>query len=192
MKRLFTLSLLLLISAPFLWGQESCGTDIIQQLKENADSNFSRQHYVHEKLVNRFRNYQAQNEQFWHQYHLENDSSGEGGITTQGLTGGGGSGCRNVRYVIPVVVHIVHDPSHSTPGTGSNISDAQVNNQLQELNDAHANINGGPGSVNKRYSFAWLPMYREEAGYSAFFVQNMRQFSKKTCLYFHRFVLMFL
>src|SRR5690606_36188429 len=35
----------------------------------------------------------------------------------------------------------------------SNISDAQVENQLEALNDAYANINGGPQSVDTRIQF---------------------------------------
>ncbi len=37
-------------------------------------------------------------------------------------------------YVIPIVVHIIHKTSDTSPGTGSNISDAQVNNQIIALN----------------------------------------------------------
>ncbi|MEM6298334.1 MAG: Ulilysin, partial [Bacteroidota bacterium] len=50
------------------------------------------------------------------------------------------NGLKNARVAggvlkIPVVVHIIHDPSNTTPGTGDNISDAQVNSQIQVLNE---------------------------------------------------------
>jgi hypothetical protein len=41
-------------------------------------------------------------------------------------------------YLIPVVVHIVHRPSDSVIGTGSNISNAQVYNSILELNKSFA------------------------------------------------------
>ncbi|MFK8005247.1 MAG: M43 family zinc metalloprotease [Saprospiraceae bacterium] len=48
-------------------------------------------------------------------------------------------------YTIPVVVHVMH--LGESVGTGSNISDAQVNSAIEHLNDAFRNINdyaGGP------------------------------------------------
>jgi hypothetical protein len=38
-------------------------------------------------------------------------------------------------YVIPIAVHIIHKTADASPGTGSNISDAQVNNQIEVLNN---------------------------------------------------------
>jgi hypothetical protein len=38
-------------------------------------------------------------------------------------------------YVIPIVVHIIHKTADASPGTGSNISNAQVNNQITKLNE---------------------------------------------------------
>jgi len=37
-------------------------------------------------------------------------------------------------YVIPVVFHIIHDSSDNSPGTGSNVPDTQIYNQLEVLN----------------------------------------------------------
>ncbi|MBS3915812.1 MAG: zinc-dependent metalloprotease [Bacteroidetes bacterium] len=50
--------------------------------------------------------------------------------------------CPKRKYVIPLVVHIVHDPSDNTPGTGTNISDQQVIDQIQILNEEFANAYG--------------------------------------------------
>lgn len=55
----------------------------------------------------------------------------------------------SVVYTIPVVVHVMH--LGETIGTGSNISDAQVNSAIDHLNDAFRNINayaGGPYFTN--------------------------------------------
>jgi|GEM_PF-2542629 len=122
MKKVLLLLVSLFLFSPFLLGQSPCATDLIQYWKELADSNHARQHAVHQQKVNRNRTEQILSNEFWNQYHDENDSSE--GAALQGLIGGSGPGCRNARYVIPVVIHIVHDPAHSTPGTGSNISDS--------------------------------------------------------------------
>ena len=55
--------------------------------------------------------------------------------------------------VIPVVVHIVHATNDATPGTGSNISDAQVYAALNHLNMAYANMVFNQTSVNTNISF---------------------------------------
>lgn len=55
-----------------------------------------------------------------------------------------------VNYTIPVVVHVIH--SGQALGTGSNISDAQVNSQIQVLNDDYAGT--GLNSANVPSIFA--------------------------------------
>src|SRR5690606_26855361 len=151
MRKLLLLAASFMVLQGTLFAQTPfCGADLINYWKAQADSNFTNQHYVHQQVVNRYREQQQAGDAFWNQYHNEHDSSGG---SLQGLIGGSGPGCRNARYVIPVVIHIVHDPAHGTPGTGSNISDAQVENQLEALNDAYANINGGPQSVDTRIQF---------------------------------------
>jgi hypothetical protein len=45
----------------------------------------------------------------------------------------------NSTYVIPVVVHILHNGE--TVGTGANISDAQVNSQIRVMNDDYKRLN---------------------------------------------------
>ena len=42
---------------------------------------------------------------------------------------------------IPVVVHVVHRVSHSTIGSGTNISNAQIEDQLQILNEDYSKTN---------------------------------------------------
>ena len=42
---------------------------------------------------------------------------------------------------IPVVVHIIHRNSHSNIGTGTNISDAQIADQLRILNEDYSKTN---------------------------------------------------
>lgn len=47
-----------------------------------------------------------------------------------------GSGCLSRKYLIPVIVHIIHAPGDSLVGTGSNITNQQVLDQMNILNDA--------------------------------------------------------
>jgi PKD repeat protein len=61
--------------------------------------------------------------------------SGEG----QALVGN--PNCPEVKYVIPVVVHVVHDTGLSV-GQSENISTSQIENQLEALNDAFKNDHG--------------------------------------------------
>lgn len=49
------------------------------------------------------------------------------------------------QYRIPVVVHVVHNGEPL--GTGANISDAQIQSQIDKLNDGFDNVFGGPSSV---------------------------------------------
>lgn len=76
-------------------------------------------------------------------------------------TGSGGSGsdlyidpgCPRVKYIVPVVFHIVHG-SGEQPGQGSNISDAQVQNALDEMNKYYRNASGyGAPAVNTGIQF---------------------------------------
>lgn len=76
-------------------------------------------------------------------------------------TGSGGSGydlyidpgCPKVKYIVPVVFHIVHG-SGEQPGQGSNITDAQVQNALDEMNKYFRNASGhGAQAVNTGIQF---------------------------------------
>ncbi len=66
----------------------------------------------------------------------------------------GGTACDSAKYVLPVVVHVIHDPA-DTLGAGSHISVAQVENQLEELNRAFSNyyFPKGDSSVNTGIRF---------------------------------------
>ncbi len=55
-------------------------------------------------------------------------------------------------YTIPVVVHVIH--SGQALGTGSNISDAQVNSQIQVLNDDYAGTGLNSGNVPSVFASA--------------------------------------
>ncbi|MBL7837125.1 MAG: hypothetical protein JNM67_06390, partial [Bacteroidetes bacterium] len=62
------------------------------------------------------------------------------------------------KFVIPVVIHIVHLPSDSIIGMGSNISTDQINDQLKRLNEYFSNENGGSISVNTGIQFCLAPV----------------------------------
>ena len=59
-----------------------------------------------------------------------------------------GSNCPKTKYIIPVVFHIVHN------GGSSNIADAQIQHQLEELNKQFANYSlAGSKAVNTGIQF---------------------------------------
>jgi hypothetical protein len=62
------------------------------------------------------------------------------------------------KFVIPIVVHVVHLPSHNTIGTGSNISMAQIQDQINQLNSYFSNQYGGSNSVNTGIQFCLAPV----------------------------------
>jgi len=47
----------------------------------------------------------------------------------------------NNQYIVPVVIHIVHSAGEAI-GSGANISDAQILNQIDELNNNYSNVLG--------------------------------------------------
>ena len=47
--------------------------------------------------------------------------------------------CGTAKYILPVVVHIIHSATDTTVGTGGNISYAQIIDQLEQLNNAYTN-----------------------------------------------------
>jgi|GEM_PF-3213888 len=46
------------------------------------------------------------------------------------------------KYVIPVVVHVIHDPSDINPGDSSNVSDQRIAEQIAILNQDYRNFGG--------------------------------------------------
>ena len=57
---------------------------------------------------------------------------------------------------IPVVVHVVHRVSHANVGSGTNISDAQIEDALRILNEDYSKTNPefpNPASVGGRNDF---------------------------------------
>lgn len=55
-------------------------------------------------------------------------------------------GCFKARYILPVIVHIVHYEAYSIKGVGSNISDTQVYQAIRTLNQRFA----GYGLMNHK------------------------------------------
>lgn len=68
--------------------------------------------------------------------------------TSQSLTGSG-TDCVNTRFVLPVVVHVVYNAA--VPST--KIDTLQVFNQMEALNKAFNNTNGGAKNVNTGIQF---------------------------------------
>lgn len=102
-----------------------CGYDDVRQADFEADSaGFVQKQAAFVAMVNRFRALNPDP-----QYYSSPPPNGMGLV---------GSGCNEVKYLVPVVVHIIHDPTD----TSTNISDAQVNNAIDEMNKAFRNEAG--------------------------------------------------
>jgi hypothetical protein len=66
--------------------------------------------------------------------------------------------CHKALYIVPVVVHIIHNPAHTSPGTGTNISDVQVASALRALNTWFANeANTASPAINTGIQFCLIP-----------------------------------
>jgi hypothetical protein len=102
-----------------------CSYDTIQANWLGNDSSRHYQKLYHEQRIDHLR----------YSNYVQSPLGNSNLIVQQGMS----SGCRRVNYIIPVVFHVVYDPNDST----TNISDAQVQNQLQVLNDAFAGVTGG-------------------------------------------------
>lgn len=68
------------------------------------------------------------------------------------------------KFVIPIVIHVVHLPNDSVVGMGSNISLVQIQDQIKQLNSYYANISGGSKSVNTGIQFCLAPVGPDHNG----------------------------
>jgi hypothetical protein len=67
--------------------------------------------------------------------------------------------CFKAKFIIPVVIHVVHRSVDNTIGIGSNISVNQIQNQLDALNRYFANYdNTNPKSTNTGIQFCLAPV----------------------------------
>jgi len=84
--------------------------------------------------------------------------------------------CFKAKFIIPVVVHVVHLPTDSTVGYNSNISEAQINSQMASLNQYFANYNNSdPKSVNTGIQFCVKSINRISNNLSNHNPNNMAQ-----------------
>jgi|GEM_PF-850545 len=140
MKQLITLLWVLLLAVPGQsFAQTSwCHFDSLWENKGATDSLLSQKLNAYISRVNRFR----QSTQWSHYVY-------PGGNQSQGL--GSGSSCRNTVFVVPVVVHVVYDPSVPQ----SNLADSLIEKQIELLNKAFAHrINpSNPDGMNTGIQF---------------------------------------
>jgi hypothetical protein len=119
MKNIYKLLLctIILVADMKAKAQINCGYDNISEMNDSATYQNHRNHFI--KQIQKFKSKGTFNV-------LPNPDS------IQTLTWS--NGCRKVQYLIPVVVHVIYDPSDSLVGMGSNINDVQIQNQIDELN----------------------------------------------------------
>lgn len=72
------------------------------------------------------------------------------------------SGAARINYVIPVVFHIIHDGE--AEGTGSNLSAAQVNQQIDQLNRDFGNLSGSPFPQAAASGISFCPVTVDPSG----------------------------
>lgn len=107
---------------------QSCGTSEMHQHKMKTDPVYAKKHNLMEHNI------------------LEKT------IQRQNLRSSTSSTDSTV-YTIPVVVHIVHDPADGI-GSGANLTDAEVNNAIQILNDNFNNANNESVDVGIQFCLA--------------------------------------
>ena len=84
----------------------------------------------------------------------------------------GGNGCTKAIYIIPVVVHVVHDINDAY-GVGSNISYEQIENQINALNRSFSNVdNSAPYAVNTGIQFCLVDTTRTSSSYTKLQVKD--------------------
>jgi hypothetical protein len=115
MKKISTLIMLMLLYMSTK-AQLTCGFDAgLQSLRQSDSINYA---YLMKQLGNEVSRFRAK------------QTSQSTLKTAQSLT----AGCKLTRYIIPVVVHVVHQSSDSVIGMGANISDSQIYNAIAKLN----------------------------------------------------------
>jgi hypothetical protein len=121
-KLILVLSILCFINF-FSYSQSGfCGFDDVRQADLDEDSaGFVQKQAAFVAMVNRYRMLNPDPSYY--------SSPPPGGMSLVS------SGCQEVKYLVPVVVHIIHDPGD----TSTNISDAQINNAIDEMNKAFRN-----------------------------------------------------
>ncbi|MEI9919775.1 MAG: choice-of-anchor J domain-containing protein [Bacteroidota bacterium] len=103
------------------YAQERCGTDIIEK-----------------KALLKNPNARVQFEQWMKNKLVERSSPGHARDKT------------NLTYIIPVVVHIIHNGE--APGSGSNIPDAQVQSQIRVLNEDYHRLNADAANTPAEFA----------------------------------------
>lgn len=136
MNKLKTLALLLWVAllCPLAKGQIDCTFDADQDSLVAQDSSYRWKYHEHANYVNWFRN-NFNISQTYQQYGNGNSSLS----------------CRRAVFILPVVFHVMYDPS--VPAT--NVSDSIIEAQLEVMNAAYANARGSshPNAVNTDIQF---------------------------------------
>ncbi len=123
-KLLFTLAAVMLHGI-LMAQSEPCGYEIYRDHLISRDSNQRYLYYAKKQWVEKYRK------------EKQADTGSQGSQSfgqMQGLGMPSGGSCDPAKYIIPVVVHIVHLVADNTPGSGTNLSDAQVQHQIDLLN----------------------------------------------------------
>jgi hypothetical protein len=73
--------------------------------------------------------------------------------------------CVQTKYMLPVLVHVVAQPGHTTIGSGSNISNSQIQNAILTLNKQFSAFGiSHPSSVNTGIQFYLAPVGPQSSG----------------------------
>ena len=123
MKKIILLSSALLIALCFNAQNTISQLDILKMKFPNANHEKCKSDVIHQKLM--------QTDQEYSSRISANEALIQNYLNTAHLKSGG-------VYTIPVVVHVMH--LGESVGTGTNISDAQIQSAIDNLNDAYRNV----------------------------------------------------
>lgn len=160
MKIHFTISILIYCTFGAI-AQSPCASDQLLQLQIDSGQVDNAVHAAHAASVN-----------FWRS---QNPGSHALSSYPYGVPLTGGSGCTEVNYLIPVVVHVVHHPSKSV-GQDENITMAQIENQLDVLNKAFRNDHGQ--SINTGIQFVLARIDQDGNAFSGIVRHSSSRFYK--------------
>lgn len=122
MKKVFTLLLWVCQTALFAQNSFECGFDSARLQLQNQDTNwYNNQPDYLAPIYDHLNNLQVPQPK---------NNTGKLNKTTPAI---------QARFVIPVVIHVLHKNSDYAVGMGSNISDSQILHQLNHLNRAFRN-----------------------------------------------------
>lgn len=136
-KQLINLRMVVFASLLLLIGKSAFGQTLIQPVQNSSSGEKCAAHIIHNQMMQTDPAY-AQRMQEFENYVLSQSSS----ITPKAAA----------TYRIPVVVHVLH--KGEPIGTGTNVSDADIQKAIKNMNERYRKTKAGLGGVDMQIEFA--------------------------------------